>query len=861
VKLKKGKKNIYKTKMKIAILIDNTNHIFTNGIIQQVYFTYLTLKNANLDVIFISTNGKDTFSFLNVPVRIIHNLDKKYFLDIETIIFISSSLTSKTDFQFIKNMNIKMIQQYCGNNYIINQEDFVFDTHKRYFYDTISYVDEIWILPMYTHMKSYIETISKKTVHIVPYIWNGDIVEKYSEINNKKPYQQNFYNSPNAVLIAEPNMSVHKTALVPLVICENYFNKTETPETTSNHKLHKIVNLCAAHGEYAKHFTFKNLNIGKEPNLIEQLHRTPILDVLDSLNKLKCNTLMISHQLFNELNFLHFEMLYLGYPLIHNCKRLESVGFYYPEHNIEIGSEQLEKAIRNFNIANLAESSFHKQYTSNIKKFMWDYSPSNPKNYEPYARLLKKTYQPQPQLQPQLQVAQQQLQVAQPQVTRTELLKTPMIITKQEQFAKLTEIIDAIKINTQEEFNEYKINWDKLKTLHQYHHKNITNIIKQENEKPENEKQENVKGIVMCFGGKNLTLNGIVSLVFIRNKLPNIPIEIYYYGDELNDNIIIDIKQMIINGDNIAFINLSENPEIMEIVKNNKLFNMRGFQIKLFALYYSKFRHVIYFDSDTILCGNITTLLDSLEYKQSGMILWRDIWCYGRYDSRYLDSFLRLSQIYNVNWEYNEYENDSGCIIIDKLHHKILIKLLYYVGVNYHYYFKCGYGDKNYFKFFSKVISNITEKTLSNMYYEIPYNVGSIGKLGKINDEKQGEINFTYCGYSFIHQDQNCMPLFIHNVLGDLTIDKDPSWTHYLDNNKNNNIYHVQGTQKVNNKIINQFVYPIIVNTKRVYMKKQTDEDMSKKLSEIKGSYLETIFVNMFNLRRTIINSNLFDKL
>ena len=44
---------------------------------------------------------------------------------------------------------------------------------------------------------------------------------------------------------------------------------------------------------------FENLNIGKEPNLIEQLHRTPILDVLDSLNKLKCNTLMISHQLFN----------------------------------------------------------------------------------------------------------------------------------------------------------------------------------------------------------------------------------------------------------------------------------------------------------------------------------------------------------------------------------------------------------------------------------------------------------------------------------------------------------------------------------------------------------------------------------
>ena len=86
---------------KFAILIDNNKDIFTNGIIQQIYFTYLTLQKCDLDVILIANSGESFFSFLKIPVRIIKTIDKENFKDIHTILFLSSSFTQKFVLDFI----------------------------------------------------------------------------------------------------------------------------------------------------------------------------------------------------------------------------------------------------------------------------------------------------------------------------------------------------------------------------------------------------------------------------------------------------------------------------------------------------------------------------------------------------------------------------------------------------------------------------------------------------------------------------------------------------------------------------------------------------------------------------------------
>ena len=98
-------------------------------------------------------------------------------------------------------MNIKIVQILCGNNYMFNQERLIFGCHKSLHSFNNSYIDEYWLLPMYTHAKSYIETHSKKPVRIMPYVWNTTFVDLW--IKNLAIAEMNAYFYQTIVKMSE----------------------------------------------------------------------------------------------------------------------------------------------------------------------------------------------------------------------------------------------------------------------------------------------------------------------------------------------------------------------------------------------------------------------------------------------------------------------------------------------------------------------------------------------------------------------------------------------------------------------------------------------------------------------------------
>ena len=54
-------------------------------------------------------------------------------------------------------------------------------------------------------------------------------------------------------------------------------------------------------------------------------------------------------------------MLYLGYPIVHNCEMIKEVGYYYNEHNIDIGYKKLKES-----------AEFHS--VQNIDNFLWKFN-------------------------------------------------------------------------------------------------------------------------------------------------------------------------------------------------------------------------------------------------------------------------------------------------------------------------------------------------------------------------------------------------------------------------------------------------------------------------------------------------------
>lgn len=50
---------------------------------------------------------------------------------------------------------------------------------------------------------------------------------------------------------------------------------------------------------------------------------------------------VVTHQWENDLNYLYYDVLYGGYPLIHNSERLKDYGYYYESFDALYGASVL----------------------------------------------------------------------------------------------------------------------------------------------------------------------------------------------------------------------------------------------------------------------------------------------------------------------------------------------------------------------------------------------------------------------------------------------------------------------------------------------------------------------------------------
>jgi hypothetical protein len=53
---------------------------------------------------------------------------------------------------------------------------------------------------------------------------------------------------------------------------------------------------------------------------------------------------ILSHQWENALNYLYYEALESGYPLVHSSPMIDA-GYYYPSFDIDAGAEQLKQVM------------------------------------------------------------------------------------------------------------------------------------------------------------------------------------------------------------------------------------------------------------------------------------------------------------------------------------------------------------------------------------------------------------------------------------------------------------------------------------------------------------------------------------
>ena len=256
-------------------------------------------------------------------------------------------------------------------------------------------IDEVWYVPQQGHQNHEYYRVTNRLpadkVMPVPFVWDPmfiDAVENLygptfddngNEVNSVKEipvYRPGKKTEDKQLGIFEPNLNVVKFSMLPTLIAEDYllrggevFNKLNV---ISAGRLYK--------NEYWKKFVQK-LKVVEQKNkagqpLLAVQHRYPIHYLLSQFADV-----VISHQWANPLNYVYLDILYLQFPLVHNADMIQDAGYYYPEFEIDKGTDQLEKALHEHD-ANM------EAYNERTEEVLTRYTVYNEELVENYKKLI-----------------------------------------------------------------------------------------------------------------------------------------------------------------------------------------------------------------------------------------------------------------------------------------------------------------------------------------------------------------------------------------------------------------------------------------------------------------------------------------
>jgi len=362
--------------MKIGITLDMSVAFWANGMQQNIVFLYSLLKKAGNECFYISHSKPAHVLDKDHQGMMLNDLlgDADEILDV-LIVAGFDLLPEMYDKLLKRNPDLKIILVHFGNKLMDDIHYGICSSNeKKVPLDKPKYLSQVWISPHHAFAEEYIKAYYNiSNVHVAPYIWDSFFVEsKIKELSAKKLSPQFRKDDVNKICIFEPNISHLKNCIIPLAICEK-FNQMFPGELDS-------IN------------TFSCERIREKKFFQKLMHKFTIVDEtskcffnnrwgsLDALSKFG-NT-VVSHQMYNELNYSHFEVLYLGLPLIHNSPRLENLGYYYPDFDVTMGAKQLKAAIEN-------HESTKDQYKKDAINFLRKYKPCDESNIKNYMRLLQ----------------------------------------------------------------------------------------------------------------------------------------------------------------------------------------------------------------------------------------------------------------------------------------------------------------------------------------------------------------------------------------------------------------------------------------------------------------------------------------
>jgi Protein of unknown function (DUF2827) len=349
-------------------LKEESQSIWENGIFQNLHFLAALLeKSKRIEKVFLvnggtgdPAKGSDILAGTSLPV--ISMAEAMDTLDV--VIELSAQLNPDWGHEFAAKGG-KIIGMRVANDFILDAERMAFDLPPAMLMSKVPY-HKIWTLPAFEKTcASYYQYGFDAPVEVMQHLWApGLIVQAATSQGISFEYKPGRKRWRLAVL--EPNLSTVKTCHVPMMVCDAAYRRAPMQIE------HAYVFNALALKEHGAFVTFARCLDMVRDGIGSFEGRLPLFQIMTQLADG-----IVSHHWENAQNYLYYEALHGGFPLIHNSDMLDGCGYYYPSFDPEQGGLALLQAIAEHDL-NLGS------YKADAQKFLWKLNPTNPANVQAY---------------------------------------------------------------------------------------------------------------------------------------------------------------------------------------------------------------------------------------------------------------------------------------------------------------------------------------------------------------------------------------------------------------------------------------------------------------------------------------------
>lgn len=351
---------------------DTVNTLWSNGIGQNI--GYLALMFNRMDIV-------DSVYVVSCPDSATHPFGSMFGLPVVTMDYAASNLDIIIELgiraalphhrDIMRKRGSKLVTYIAGNTFVMDLEHLA---RNAGFGDYVNYQnwDAAWITPQNWHTNNgYIKLTRANITSVAPHIWDPICLNMTAFETKKNPYYRKPENNSWVLGCFDPNINVYKTFHLSLLAAENAYRKR--PDL-----LARILLFNAKQFKETDHLNsmINALDIGQDKKIfVEIRHR--LVDVMGPFVQG-----VISHQWQNYQNYLYWEVLYLGWPLIHNSTFFKDVGYYFPEFDPITGGDVIVDALAN-------HDEYRIKQADAIRETLWGLSIENPAVQNRYADLIE----------------------------------------------------------------------------------------------------------------------------------------------------------------------------------------------------------------------------------------------------------------------------------------------------------------------------------------------------------------------------------------------------------------------------------------------------------------------------------------